>query len=68
MNDKLRDAQSYIDGKRVARMIMDFHSEMRGVYPADVMASDLCAVGPLQSMIGLAIKNGWLTPLPRSTE
>lgn len=60
MSNIREDAQSRIDGKIVARMVMEFHRELRDVYPLDVMASNLCAVGPLQSMIGLAIKNGWL--------
>ncbi len=57
--------QAEIDGKLVARMIMDFHREFRGVYPDHVMASNLCAVGPLQSMIGLAIRNGAVRPALR---
>lgn len=54
------DAQGRIEGTTVARMIMDFHREFRAIYGDDTMSSSLCAVGPLQSMIGLAIKNGWL--------
>ena len=54
------DAQARIDGKVVAQMILDFHREFRGIYGDDTMHSSLCAVGPLQSMIGLAIKNGLL--------
>lgn len=63
--NKVADAQSHIDGIEVARMIMEFHNEFRHVYPTDVMASSLCAVGPLQSMIGLAIRNGHLRPPAR---
>lgn len=65
MSDDIRvAAQAEISGTAVARMIIDFHREMRSVYGADVMTSNLCAVGPLQSMIGLAIKNGLLSPPP----
>jgi hypothetical protein len=53
-------AQSEIDGKKVARMIMDFWAEFGLVYGKDTLESSLCAVGPLQAMIGLAIKNGYL--------
>jgi len=60
MSDKREDAQAQIDGRLVARMVMEFHAEFRGIYGNDVMTSSLCAVGPLQSMIGLAIKNGRL--------
>ena len=60
MSDKIEKAQSYIQGRVVAGMIINFWEEFREVYPADVTASDLCAVGPLQAMIGLAIKNGYL--------
>lgn len=54
------EAQSHIDGILVAQIIIDFNREFRGVYPIEIMASNLCAVGPLQSMIGLAIANGRL--------
>lgn len=54
------EAQAQIDGKDVAKIIQDFWREFAGVYPPDVMASNLCAVGPLQSMIGLAILRGRL--------
>lgn len=57
---KIEAAHANIDGPTVARMIMEFQREFRGVYGDDVMASMLCAVGPLQSMIGLAIRNGHL--------
>jgi hypothetical protein len=56
----LGEAQSEIDGKKVARMIMDFWQEFGLVYGKDTLESSLCAVGPLQAMIGLAIKNGYL--------
>jgi len=41
-------------------MIVEFQREFHGIYKDSVLASDLCAVGPLQAMIGLAIKNGRL--------
>lgn len=55
-----KDAHAAIDGLLVAKIIQDFWREFRDVYPHDVMASNLCAVGPLQSMIGLAILRGRL--------
>lgn len=58
--DKILSAQSHINGALVAKMILDFWREMKGVYPDDVMVSALCAVGPLQTMIGLAIESGLL--------
>lgn len=54
------EAQSHIDGLTVARMIMEFRRDFHRVYGTDTMASSLCAVGPLQTLIGLAIKNGHL--------
>lgn len=68
MSEKVIEAQSNIDGKRVARMIIDFHSHFHGAYMPDVMTSSLCAVGPLQSMIGLAIANGLLVAPPILTK
>lgn len=53
--------QAHVDGLLVAQMIIDFHREFRDVYGHETMVSSLCAVGPLQSMIGLAIKNGHLS-------
>lgn len=58
------DTQSEIDGLEVSKMILDFYGEFRGIYPEHVLSSSLCAVGPLQTMIGLAIKNGRLA-LPK---
>lgn len=54
------EAREELDGPMVAQMIIDFHREFRDNYPEDVHASMLCAVGPLQAMIGLGIKNGHL--------
>lgn len=59
-NDKLRELQAELEGTLVAKMIYDFHTELRGIYGDNVMTSSLCAVGPLQTMIGLAIRNGHL--------
>ncbi|RYY67696.1 MAG: hypothetical protein EOO12_00120 [Chitinophagaceae bacterium] len=59
---KVEKAQESIDGTTVARMIVAFHEEFRGTYPVHVMTSSLCAVGPLQAMIGLAIQRGLLPP------
>lgn len=59
MAEKIRAAQSHIHGLVVAQMILDFAREFRDVYPTDVHLG-LTAVGPLQSFIGLAIKNGHL--------
>lgn len=56
----VKDAQRNIAGTEVAHMIMEFWDEFRNVYGKDVTESSLCAVGPLQSMIGLAVKNGHL--------
>lgn len=67
MSDKIREAHSHIEGKRIAEMIMDFTSEFRAVYGNDTFNSSLCAVGPLQSLIGLAIRNGKLS-LPSPTQ
>jgi hypothetical protein len=53
------EAQSEIDGLLVAKILMDFHTEFRDVYP-DQTHVNLAAVGPIHSLIGLAIKNGYL--------
>ena len=54
------EAQREIDGLSISGMIMDFHTEFREEYDTHVHVSSMCSVGPLQSMIGLAIKNGYL--------
>jgi hypothetical protein len=59
------EARAEIDANVVSQMILDFYREFRDAYPNDVHTSSLCAVGPLQSMIGLAIKNGHLSALAR---
>lgn len=53
----IEDAQAEIDGLLVARIIRDFQINFQGVYPEYIFAR---GVGPEQSMIGLAIKNGHL--------
>lgn len=58
MNNKVSDAQSHIDGTTVASMIIDFQNEFREIYPDHILSH---GVGPLQSLIGLAIKNGHIT-------
>lgn len=68
MNPKVEKAHAHITGTDVAHMIIDFHSEFNDVYGRDTLASSLCAVGPLQSMIGHAIENGWLQLGPRIKE
>lgn len=60
MSEKVSENQGYIEGNTVAQMILDFNKEFKDTYGPDVMNSYLCAVGPLHSMIGLAIKNGHL--------
>lgn len=60
MNNKIKQAHENIDGQTVARMIIDFQREFRDVYPTEVLASYLCAVGPLQSLLGLGIKHGFI--------
>lgn len=63
MSDYISPVKKYqdeIDGKLVARMILNFHHEFREVYPERVHIG-LGAVGPMQTFIGLAIKNGLLS-------
>jgi hypothetical protein len=65
MSEKIGKAQAEVEPVVIAKMVRDFYSEFSGVYRDEVFISDLCAIGPLQSMIGLAIKNGLLAlPLP----
>lgn len=69
MSEKTVKAQANISGILVAQMISEFWREFDDVYGNDTMHSNLCAVGPLQSMIGLAIANGHLsTPQPNVDE
>ncbi len=60
MANKIKAAHDHIAGPVVAEMILNFWREFDGVYGNETMHSNLCAVGPLQSMIGLAISNGLL--------
>lgn len=57
---KIPEAQSYIPGELVAQVGIEFVNEFRDIYPASVL-SYFMAVGPLQCLIGLAIKNGHLS-------
>ena len=69
MSEKIAKAQANIPGALVAQMISEFWREFNDVYGKDTMHSNLCAVGPLQSMIGLAIRNGHLSaPHPNADE
>lgn len=67
MSAKTKEAQSYIDGVLVARIGIEFAQHFRDVYPPSV-APYFMAVGPLQSLIGLAIKNGHLVPATEVAE
>jgi hypothetical protein len=51
----IEEAQSHIDGLKVAEIIRDAQVEFRDEYPDHVLA---LGVGPIQTMLGLAIKNG----------
>lgn len=57
---ELQSIQDFVDEKVVTRMVFDFYKEFKDVYTRSVFESSLCSVGPLQAMIGLAIKNGHL--------
>lgn len=57
--DNIAEAQSYIDGTLVSRIIMDAQRHFSGEYPTHVFA---LGVGPIQSMLGLAVKNGHIIP------
>lgn len=64
---KIAEAQSYIDGTKIAEMGIRFTQEFRRVYPLEVH-SHMMAVGPMQSFVGLAIKNGHLVPAAEVAE
>ena len=51
------EAQQYVDGLTIAHIIQDAQIEFREQYPEETFQ---LGVGPMQSMIGLAIKNGHL--------
>lgn len=55
---KLKDAQSHIDGVKIAKIIREFQCEFSDIYPERILEG--IGVGPLQALIGLAIKNGHL--------
>jgi hypothetical protein len=56
---KLRiDAQSKVDGLRVAGMLVEFQSEFAPVYGPNVLFP---GVGPMQSFLGWAINKGYIT-------
>lgn len=59
MTDKIQNAHSYISGEKVGLIFMDFVSEFLDIYPRQTFEG-MCAVGPLQSLIGHAIKKGHL--------
>lgn len=65
--DKIADAQSHIDGLEVAEMGVQYAMEFRGIYPEHILGNML-AVGPMQSYVGLAIKNGHLVPADEVAE
>ena len=54
----VEEAQSHIDGLKVAEIIRDAQVEFRDEYPDYVLA---LGVGPIQAMLGLAIKNGHIS-------
>lgn len=57
------EAQSYLPGELVARMQIEFSSEFRETYGDDFWLRNggmALAVGPMQTFLGLAIKNGHL--------
>ena len=75
MNAKIAKAHAHIDGSVVARMILEFMSEFRDVYGKETLESSLCAVGPLQSLLGNAIEKGVISvtidagsPSPQGTQ
>lgn len=59
MSSKIAEAQSHIDGLTVARIGMDFMTKYHDVYPTSAIVG-FAAVGPLQTLIGEAIRNGHL--------
>jgi len=57
---RLKECQDEADGLVVARMIREFQSDFSTIYPEHIHIG-LGAVGPLQTFLGLAIKNGHIT-------
>lgn len=53
----ITDAQSQIDSMVIARLLTDFRINFKDEYPEHILTQ---GVGPVQSLIGFAIKNGYL--------
>ena len=53
-------AQGAVNPNAISSMIQNFHTDFREVYPTGVHCSSMCAVGPLQSMVGHGINQGHL--------
>lgn len=66
MNDKVKNAQQFVDGKDIAQAQIDFAIKFKGVYGDDLMVCPLMAVGPMQSFIGNAIELGILSVGPNA--
>lgn len=45
----IADAQSYIEGRDIARMLTEFKMEYRGIYPEYKMIDTFTAVGPMHT-------------------
>lgn len=59
----LEEAQSYAEGVNIARMQIEFITEFRETYGDEFFLKNggmAVAVGPMQTFLGLAIKNGHL--------
>lgn len=59
MEGPITEAQTHIDGLLVAQIIRDAQRGFRDIYPHHVFA---LGVGPIQSMLGLAVMNGHIIP------
>jgi len=53
----IEEAQSNIDSMVIARLLTDFRENFKDEYPDHILTQ---GVGPVQSLIGFAIKNGYL--------
>jgi hypothetical protein len=58
MKSKTELAQSYIEGTMVARMQIEFGREFSDTY--DIPNLGMMGVGPMQSFLGWAIKEGYI--------
>ena len=58
MSEKSAVAQSYIDGKTVARMQIEFGREFSDTY--DIPELHMMGVGPMQSFLGFCVKQGYI--------